>query len=144
MTTTHHHQARHGAALTAAAEAHALQTHWYRAIAFFFLDPCEATYTQVACMVATAREAMRMQGVRDFDTQIRSIQRALDVIFDRWEATNLVVALQAEKDTIRAAAEHIAQALAAASSRSLQAAHDIAKAELSVQGINVDDLPSLR
>lgn len=141
MSTRQSQRIRRGTAPSIAQDKRALQTHWYDAIAHFLLEPCEQSYAKVARMVHIAREAMRLQGVRDFDVQIQSAQRALDVIFDRWEDTGLVVAQQLEKQTIRAASQHIADAIESASILTLDAAIATVKAEMEVQGVPLQDLP---
>ncbi|WP_156526615.1 hypothetical protein [Cupriavidus gilardii] len=112
-----------------------MQLRLFDAIARLFLDPSAESFLAVFQLVATARHAMAIQRVRDFDVQIRSAQLALDDIAARAERTGEIALYQLERKTLRAAAPHIAAAIEAASPIALTAAQDRVMAELAVHGI---------
>lgn len=143
MSTRLDHAIRRGTAPTIAADKQKLQLELYDGIAALFLDPCEQSYSRVARMVSIARIAMAQQNLTAYDTQIRSAQRVLDEIFDRWEDTGDVRALELEKRTLRAAAPSLAQAIDKASIRAIEIARDRTEAEMAVQGVKRADHPYL-
>lgn len=143
MSTRRDHAIRRDTAATIAADKQKLQLELYDSVAALFLDPSEATYTRVARMVSMTRKAMAQQRLTTYDAQILSAQRALDVIFDRWEAMDEVRVLDLEKKTLRAAAPALAEAIDKASYRSLQIARDRTEAEMAVQGAPRADHPYL-
>lgn len=134
MSTRLDHAVRRGTTPTIAADKRKLQLELYDGIAALFINPCEQSYSRVARMVSIARMAMAQQNLTAYDTQIRSAQRALDEIFDRWEDTGEVRALDLEKRTLRAAAPAIAEAIDKASIRAIEIARDRTEAEMAVQG----------
>lgn len=134
MSTRRNHAIRRGTALTIAADKQKLQLELYDSIAAMFLDPSVATYTRVARMVSMTRQAMAQQKLNTYDAQIRSAQRALDDIYDRWDAIGEVRVLELEKYTLRAASRALAEAIDKASIRSLEIARDRTEAEMAVQG----------
>jgi hypothetical protein len=143
MSTRRDHAIRRGTAATIAADKQKLQLELYDSIAALFLDPNEQTYTRVARFVSIARKAMALQQLTTYDTQIRSAQRALDEIFDRWEDTGEVRALDLEKRTLRAACPALSEAIDKASIRGLEIARDRTEAEMAVQGAKQVDHPFL-
>lgn len=112
-----------------------MQLRLFDAIARLFLDPSDESFTAAYQLVATARHAMAIQRLTDFDVHIRSALLALDDIASRWDQTGEVVLYRLEKKTLRAAAPQIAAAIDAASPTALATAKDRVQAELAAQGI---------
>lgn len=143
MSTRRDHAIRRGTAPTIAADKQKLQLELYDGVAALFLDPKESSYARVARMVSIVRQAMAQQKLTTYDAQIRSAQRALDDIFDRWEDIGEVRVLDLEKQTLRAASRALAEAIDKASYRSLQIARDRTEAEMAAQCAPRADHPYL-
>lgn len=143
MSTRRDHAIRRGSAPTIVADKQKLQLELYDAIAALFLDPSEQPYTRIARLVSIARMAMAQQQLTTYDTQIRSAQRVLDEIFDRWEDTGEVRVLDLEKRTLRAACPALAEAIDKASIRALEIARNRTEAEMAAQAVNQADHPYL-
>lgn len=143
MSTRRSHAIRRDTAPAIAPDKQKLQLELHDGIAALLLDPSESTYTRVARMVSLTRKAMAQQKLTTYDRQIRSAQRALDDVFNRWEDIGEVRVLDLEKQTLRAARPAMAEAIDMATFRSLEIARDRTEAEMTVQGANCGEHPYL-